>query len=111
MRRMSDLVRNQNPLILPPNASVKEATRQMRDRQVGAVLVAEPGNRLLRIFTGRDAVSPLLAQGHDAETTTLAEVMTPAPDTMTPHATAIEVLRLMQDARCHHLPICEQGRV
>ena len=34
MRRMSDLVRNRNPLILPPNASIKEAARQMRDRRV-----------------------------------------------------------------------------
>jgi CBS domain-containing protein len=111
MHRMSDLVRNQNPLILPPNATVKEAARQMGDRQVGAVLVAESGNRLVGIFTGRDAVARVLAEGHDAETTTLAEVMTPAPDTVTPHATAIEALRLMQDARCRHLPICEQGRV
>ena len=111
MRRMSDLVRNQNPLILPPNATVKEAARHMRDHQVGAVLVAEAGNRLVGIFTGRDAVARVVAEGHDAETTTLAKVMTPAPDTMTPHATAIEALRLMRDARCRHLPICEQGRV
>jgi len=108
---MSDLVRNQNPLILPPNASVKEAARQMRDRQFGAVLVAESGDRLVGIFTGRDAVARVLAEGLNAETTTLAEVMTPAPDTITPHATAIEALRLMQDAHCRHLPICEQGRV
>ncbi len=111
MRRMSDLVRNQNPLILPPNASIKEAARQMRDRRVGAVLVAEAGDRLVGIFTGRDTVARVLAEGRDAETTTLAEVMTPAPDTMTPQHTAIDALRLMQDARCRHLPICEQGRV
>ena len=111
MRRMSDLVRNQNPLILPPNASIKEAARQMRDHRVGAVLVAEAGDRLVGIFTGRDAVARVLAEGRDAETTTLAEVMTPAPDTMMPQHTAIDALRLMQDARCRHLPICEQGRV
>ena len=111
MRRMSDLVRNYIPRILPPNASIKEAARQMRDHRVGAVLVAEAGDRLVGIFTGRDAVARVLAEGRDAETTTLAEVMTPAPDTMTPQHTAIDALRLMQDARCRHLPICEQGRV
>ena len=65
MRRMSDLVRNQNPLILPPNASIKEAARQMRDRPVGAVLVAEAGDRLVGIFT---AVMPLPASSRRATT-------------------------------------------
>ena len=111
MRNMADLVRNQNPLVLPPGASVMEAARRMRDRQVGAVLVAEHDEGLVGIFTGRDAVGRVLAEGRDPRSTTLAEVMTPGPDTMTPRHTAIEALRLMQDARCRHLPIVERGRI
>lgn len=30
---------------------------------------------------------------------------------MTPSHTAIEALRLMQDARCRHLPIVHEGKV
>jgi CBS domain-containing protein len=30
---------------------------------------------------------------------------------MTPRHNAIEALRLMQDARCRHLPIVDQGKV
>jgi len=111
MRKMSDLVRNQNPLMLPPSATVIEAARRMRDRQVGAVLVAEGDARLVGIFTGRDAVSRVLAAGRDPAATTLADVMTYNPDTMAPHHTAIEALRLMQDARCRHLPIVHEGKV
>ena len=33
MRKMSDLVRDQNPLTLPPSASALEAARHMRDRR------------------------------------------------------------------------------
>jgi hypothetical protein len=40
MRKMSDLIREQKPLILAAGASVVEAARQMTDRRVGAVLVA-----------------------------------------------------------------------
>lgn len=111
MRTMSDLVRNQNPLMLPPEATVMEAARHMRDRGVGAVLIAEGDANLVGIFTGRDAVARVLAEGRDPGATTLAEVMTPDPDTMAPHHTAIEALRLMQDARCRHLPIVHEGRV
>ena len=111
MRKMSDLVREQNPLMLPPTATVMEAARHMRERRVGAVLVTDRNAGLLGIFTGRDAVGRVLAEGKDPAATALAEVMTPDPDTMAPHHTAIEALRLMQDARCRHLPIVHEGKV
>jgi CBS domain-containing protein len=111
MRKMSDLVREQNPLMLPPSASVMEAARQMRERRVGAVLVTDHNASLLGIFTGRDAVDRMLAEGRDPAATTLADVMTPDPNTMAPHHTAIEALRLMQDVRCRHLPIVHESKV
>lgn len=111
MRTMADLVRDQDPVVFPPSASVKDAAERMCDRGVGAVLVAEDDARLVGIFTGRDAVSRMLAQGRDPATTTLAEVMTANPATMTPRHTAIDALRLMQDARCRHLPIVDEGRL
>jgi CBS domain-containing protein len=111
MRKMSDLVRDQNPVMLPPSASVLEAARHMRDRRIGAVLVAESDASLVGIFTGRDAVGRVLAEGKDPGQTTLAEVMTADPDTMAPHHTAIEALRRMQDRRCRHLPVVQDGRV
>lgn len=111
MRTMADLVRNQSPLILPPGTSVMEAAARMRDRGVGAVLVAEGDATLVGIFTGRDAVARVLADGKNPASTTLAEVMTYNPDTMTPNHTALEALRLMQDARCRHMPIVASGRI
>ena len=76
MRKMSDIVRHQDPLTLPPDVTVKEACRHMRDRRVGAVLVTEADHRLIGIFTGRDAVHRVLAEGKSADRTTLSEVMT-----------------------------------
>lgn len=111
MRKMADLVRDQHPLTLPPSASVMEAAARMRERRVGAVLVAENDAKLVGIFTGRDAVARVLAEGRDAASTTLAEVMTYNPETMSPSHTAIEALRLMQDARCRHLPIVHSEKI
>ncbi len=111
MRKMSDIVRNQDPVTLPARATVRKACESMRDRRVGAVLVTEADRRLVGIFTGRDAVHRVLADGRSAATTKLAEVMTRDPDTMPPGKTAIEALRLMEDARYRHLPIVENGKV
>jgi CBS domain-containing protein len=111
MRKMSDIVRNQDPVTLPPSATVREACRYMRDRRVGAVLVTEGDHRLLGIFTGRDAVHRVLAEGRSAARTKLAEVMTRDPHTMPPGKTAIEALRLMEDGRYRHMPVVDGGRV
>ena len=111
MRKMSDIVRNQDPLTLPPDATVREACRCMQDRRVGAVLVIENDGRLAGIFTGRDAVHRVLAEDKSASETKLAEVMTRDPDAMPPGKTAIEVLRLMEDGRYRHMPVVDAGKV
>jgi CBS domain-containing protein len=111
MRKMSDIVRNQDPLTLPPDATVREACRCMRERRVGAVLVTESDQHLIGIFTGRDAVHRVLAEGLSAADTTLADVMTRDPDAMPPGKTAIEVLRLMEDSRYRHMPIVDSGKL
>lgn len=110
-RHMSDIVRNQNPLTLPPRTSVKEACAAMRGRHVGAVLITEGDRRLVGIFTGRDAVCRVLAEGRDPAATALAEVMTRNPDTMPPGTNAIEALRKMEDCGYRHIPVIENGKV
>ncbi len=111
MRAMSEIVRDQKPLILSPKTTVKHACERMRERRVGAVLVAERDHRLVGIFTGRDAVCRVLAEGKDAAETTLAEVMTRDPATMPPTNTAIEALRLMHDGGFRHVPVVAGGKI
>lgn len=110
-RHLSDIISHQNPLTLPASASVEYACQCMRQRRVGAVLVTEEGRRLLGIFTGRDAVCRVLAEGKSASKTAIGEVMTRDPDTMPPGRSAIEALRLMQDGGYRHIPIVENGKV
>jgi CBS-domain-containing membrane protein len=103
MRKMSDIVRNQDPVTLPPSATVREACRSMRDGRVGAVLVTEDDHCLVGIFTGRDAVRRVLAEGKNAAHTTSSEVMTRQSDTIPSGKMAIEALRLMEDGRHHRI--------
>jgi CBS domain-containing protein len=111
MRKMSDIVRNREPIMLAPKATVKEACRSMRDHRVGAVLVTEDDRRLVGIFTGRDAVHRVLAEGKSAGRTRLGDVMTPNPKTLPSSKIAIEALWLMEDCRCRHVPIVDDGQV
>lgn len=111
MRRIvPDVIDNQDLLEMPRTATVRAAAQAMRDRRVGAVLVGE--NRALEgIFTERDMVNRVIAEGRDPDRTTLADVMTASPDTIAPHATAIDALRRMQDGGFRHLPVVDRGRL
>jgi len=110
MRRLSDIVFNQTPLVLRSSSTVKRACQQMRDRRTGSVLVVDKEGVLLGIFTGRDAVSRVLAEGRSA-TTKIAEVMTKDPISMSPDLTAIDALRSMWDHGFRHVPITRDGKV
>ncbi len=111
MRQMSEIIRDQKPLVMSARASVKHACQCMRERRVGAVLVTDRDDRLMGIFTGRDAVCRVLAEGRDPAETRLAEVMTTEPATMPPTSSAIDALRLMQDGGFRHVPVVAGRKV
>jgi CBS domain-containing protein len=109
-REMAEIIRNQNPVTMPPTVSVQEACREMHARKIGAVLVTKGKGELIGIFTGRDAVR-VLAQGQDPKATTLRQVMTKTPASLPPRHTAIHALRLMRDGGFRHVPVVEEGLV
>ena len=111
MRKLSDVILDQKPLTLRETATVQSACAAMRDARAGSVVVTDAAGRLTGIFTGRDAVVRVLAEGRDAATTPLGEVMTRAPMTLKPEQSAIDALRLMWDGGFRHVPLVRDGRI
>jgi CBS domain-containing protein len=111
VRRLSDIVCNQRPLTLAPSNTVKEACERMRDRRAGAVLVCDEVGSLMGIFTGRDAVTRIVAAGKSPNETKLHEVMTRNPTTMTSEMTAIDALRMMWDGGFRHVPVVKGEKI
>jgi len=109
-REMAEIIRNQKPLTLPPSATVQEACGHMHARRIGAVLITNPKGELVGIFTGRDAVR-VLAEGKNARTTHLHQVMTTEVHNLPPRHTAIDALRLMRDGGFRHVPVVHEGLV
>jgi CBS domain-containing protein len=92
-----------------PRTSVSEAAALMREGKVGAVLVVE-GERLVGIFTERDAVYRVLAAGRDPCVTRLEEVMTRDPLTVSPDESFGWALLLMHENGFRHAPVVADGR-
>jgi CBS domain-containing protein len=92
-----------------PTTTVREASELMARKQIGAVLVVE-GERLLGIFSERDAVFRVIARGLDPAATTLGQVMTPDPKTIKPNNTFGYAMTLMHENRFRHLPVVDGGK-
>jgi CBS domain-containing protein len=109
LRSLRSIISGQPPATAEKTATVLEAAILMKEKGKGALLVVD-GSKLTGIFTERDALFRVIAAGRDAATTTLADVMTPQPQTMHPDEPFIKALRLMHKRGFRHLPVVENGR-
>jgi CBS domain-containing protein len=93
-----------------PDTSVTECVRLMTAEKIGALIVLD-GERLIGMFTERDALNKVLAAGLDPGNTTVAEVMTRNPIWIPPTTTVGDAMELITRRRFRHLPIVDNGKV
>ncbi len=105
-----DIVSDQDIFELAGDATVRDAAKGMAERNINSVLITKAG-RLTGIFTGTDLVKKVVAVGLDPDLTTLSDVMTRDPETVSPSLNAVEALHRMQDGRFRHLPVVENGEL
>src|SRR5580765_6237244 len=86
-----------------PTASVQDVIDCMVANKTGCALVMQ-SEKLIGIFTERDFVSRVVAQGVDPATP-VEKVMTVGPKTITSHASVHEAIALMESAGFRHLPV------
>ncbi len=106
---IKNLMDSKKFLAAPPATTVSDAARLMAGKNVGAILVVED-DHLVGIFSERDVVFRVIAQGRDAKTTKLAEVMTASPKTLAPNKSYGHALLLMQENGFRHVPVVENGK-
>jgi signal-transduction protein with cAMP-binding, CBS, and nucleotidyltransferase domain len=102
------MVAKQTIVCASAQSTVADAARQMQQAAVGTVMVVEK-DQLVGIFTERDALFRVLAEGRDAESTRLSEVMTANPQTIHPDKLFGQALHMMHEAGYRHVPVVENG--
>ena len=106
--RVKSVMERGKRLVAPPETTVAKAAKLMARKNVGAIMVVE-GKRLVGIFTERDTVFRVVAEGRDVATTTIGEVMTREPITVGPDEIFGRALLLMHDNGFRHVPVVENG--
>lgn len=97
-------------LTLPPSASVQTAAKLMTQHNVGAVMVVEKA-KLIGIFTERDMVNRVVAEGLGPEKTPLQRVMTRNPITLEIGESVTTALEIMNKFSFRHLPLLDRGQL
>jgi len=108
-RSIRDVIAEQEPITASESITVSAAAQLMKRNEVGAVMVVEEG-RLVGVFTERDALFRVLAEGRDTRTTRLSDVMTRNPATIHPDRPFAEALHIMYEGGFRHVPVVEDGR-
>jgi len=93
-----------------PDTLVTECARTMSAEKIGALIVMD-GERLVGIFTERDALNKVLAAGLEPGRTKVSDVMTKDPYSVPPTTTVGEAMELVTKRRFRHLPIVKNGKV
>lgn len=106
MSSVYDLVKDQDTYRATVEQSVLEVARAMVERNIGAVPVLRDG-LLVGVFSERDLMRRVVVEGRDPARTSLGEVMTQDPLTVTPQEDMETCRFLMRRHGFRHLPICE----
>ncbi|HXA15528.1 MAG TPA: CBS domain-containing protein [Thermoanaerobaculia bacterium] len=110
MKRLGEIIDGHPLFHVPSTASVREVARTMSEHNIGAIAVLDAGN-LVGIFSERDILTRVVAEGRDPERTRIDSVMTTDLVVASPADDINEALQKMRDCNCRHLPVVHDGNL
>lgn len=111
--RAADIM-TENPECVTPDASLADAARKMRELDVGILPVVDSTeNRRLRgVVTDRDITIRAVAEGMDARSTKVQQVMTTDVETVNKNDPVSSILQVMEREQVRRVPITDrEGRL
>jgi CBS domain-containing protein len=98
-----------DPRTVEAGATVADAAREMRDGDVGSVVVVENGT-VAGIVTDRDIAVRVVAQGLDPDATRVSEVATMRPVTLTVDQSVDDAIRLVREQDVRRIIVVQDDR-
>lgn len=93
-----------------PETRVSEVVKLLAEKRIGAVPVIGAG-QLQGVFSERDVIYRLAAEGAGVLDRRVSEVMTSPAVTVSPDTSLLSALALMTKRRIRHLPVVEKEAV
>ncbi|HEV2130992.1 MAG TPA: CBS domain-containing protein, partial [Longimicrobiaceae bacterium] len=111
--RVSEIM-TEDPETVTPDTTLAEVAKKMRDLDVGIIPVveSEQSRRLKGVVTDRDITIRAVAEGKDANSTKVSDVMTGEVETCNKNDTLRSVLEVMEREQVRRVPITDrEGRL
>lgn len=109
MARTVGELMTRDPVIVQPKATVQDAARMMRDRDIGAVLVGDKQN-LVGVLTDRDIVVRGVAEKADAPNMKVGDIVSKELETVGPNDSVDEAVKLMRSKALQRVPVVDGGK-
>ena len=94
-----------------PDATIADAARVLKERNIGALVITTDDGRLAGILSERDLVRGLPEHGADLLALKVKDRMTADVTTCSPDDRVDAIMKLMTEGRFRHLPVVEDGRL
>lgn len=102
-------VMTSDPCTLSAESTLLEAAKEMREGDIGSVIVMDDGS-ICGIVTDRDIVVRAIAQGMDPAETPLGDICSRELVTLSPDQQVDDAVHLMRENGVRRLPVEEGGR-
>ena len=109
MAQTVEQIMTTNPRTVNMDDTAKDAAAVMRDSDIGDVIVIQDG-QVTGILTDRDIVVRAVAEGRDADSTSVADICTTGIQAIEPDASVDDALRRMREDDIRRLPVVKNGR-
>ena len=109
MAQTVEEIMTRDPRTVDAGDTIADAARVMRDSDIGDVVVMD-GGQVSGIVTDRDIVVRGIAEGREAESTSVGDVCTTGVETVDPSASVDDALRIMREHDIRRLPVAKSGR-
>jgi CBS domain-containing protein len=109
MANTVEQIMTHDPRTVDASDPVVEAARQMRDGDVGDVIVTQDG-QVTGIVTDRDIVVRAVADGRAPDSTPVSEVATSDLQALEPSQSVDEAVQAMREHDIRRLPVVDGGR-
>ena len=108
MSQIAEIIEGRSLIHAESSERVRDVAKRMTKENVGAVAVLDSG-RLVGVFSERDVMSRVVAEGLDPDKTLIANVMTKDIVVADPRDSVDSALAKMHSVGCRHLPVVKDG--
>jgi len=108
-----DILRRKGAIVetIVPEATLRQACEQMAACRIGCLVVSNDGLRVDGILSERDIVTQVALRGTAVLDRFVNDALVRQVVTCSPGDDIVDLMSVMTDRRCRHLPVLDGGRL